>query len=54
MMEGDGDVVIGWYNKVAAAVANITPAAGRPEIAVRGDLAALFSARGIDGSGTRT
>ncbi|MBY0225591.1 MAG: SDR family NAD(P)-dependent oxidoreductase [Hyphomicrobium sp.] len=27
MMEGDGDVVTGWYNKVAAAVANITPAA---------------------------
>ncbi len=27
MMEGDGDVVTGWYNKLTAAVANITPAA---------------------------
>lgn len=26
MLEGDGDVVTGWYNKVAAAMANITPA----------------------------
>jgi short-subunit dehydrogenase len=27
MMRGDGDIVTGWHNKVAAAVANITPAA---------------------------
>ena len=27
MMEGDGDVVTGWYKKLTAAVANITPAA---------------------------
>jgi short-subunit dehydrogenase len=27
MMEGDGDVVSGWQNKMTAAVANITPAA---------------------------
>lgn len=26
MMEGDGDVVTGWYNKLQSAVANITPA----------------------------
>lgn len=26
MMEGDGDVVTGWYNKMTAAIANITPA----------------------------
>lgn len=26
MMEGDGDVVTGWYNKVQSAIANITPA----------------------------
>ncbi|OYW56837.1 MAG: hypothetical protein B7Y80_01770 [Hyphomicrobium sp. 32-62-53] len=32
----------------------VTPAPGRPTIEVRGDLAALFPARGIDGSGTRT
>lgn len=27
MMEGDGDVVTGWQNKLRAAIANITPAA---------------------------
>ncbi len=27
MMNGDGDVVTGWYNKLQAAIANITPAA---------------------------
>jgi len=26
MMNGDGDVVAGWYNKVQSAIANITPA----------------------------
>lgn len=26
MMEGDGDVVTGWYNKLQSAIANITPA----------------------------
>ncbi|HET6390371.1 SDR family NAD(P)-dependent oxidoreductase [Hyphomicrobium sp.] len=26
MMEGDGDVVTGWYNKLQTAIANITPA----------------------------
>jgi short-subunit dehydrogenase len=27
MMNGDGDVVTGWYNKLQSAIANITPAA---------------------------
>jgi hypothetical protein len=25
MMEGEGDVVSGWHNKVQSAIANITP-----------------------------
>jgi hypothetical protein len=27
MMDGDGDVVAGWQNKLRAAIANVTPAA---------------------------
>jgi short-subunit dehydrogenase len=27
MMNGDGDVVTGWHNKLQSAIANITPAA---------------------------
>ena len=27
MMNGDGDIVAGWQNKLQAAIANVTPAA---------------------------
>jgi uncharacterized protein len=45
MMEGDGDVVTGWYNKLQSAIANITPA---------GVLAAQHRKMAEPGSGTST